>query len=418
MERKAFTNIRSMLGGLARAMNLINPDVEHHHEQTAYFAYAIAEEMGLDVESIHLIIYASLLHDVGSIILEKPASLAEIEQDAEKYAYIGANMLRDLPNFEPIANVIQYCQSSWSELLKVIDNNEDCLECARLSSIIHTADVISSCIRPDVPVLNQVEDVCKVIEMGSGKEFLPEAVDAFLRIKNLEVVWLDAINKPEFLMYFTGVMHEISLDDTVELTKLMSRIIDYRSSFTAMHSAGVAASARELARLAGMSEEDCLKMQIAGNLHDVGKLMVPREILEKPDKLTDEEFNIVKEHPYFTRLILMDIDGFSDIANWAGFHHEKLNGRGYPFHFDADNLDLGSRIMAVADIFSAITEVRPYREGMKKEKAISVLNENAERGDICSKIVGLLTEHYEEVDLARETESREAGKRYFESLEK
>ncbi|MBP3873200.1 MAG: HD domain-containing protein, partial [Lachnospiraceae bacterium] len=78
-------------------------------------------------------------------------------------------------------------------------------------------------------------------------------------------------------------------------------IIDYRSPFTAMHSAGVAASARELARLYGMSEEDCKKMEIAGRLHDVGRLRVPNSILEKPGKLTDDEFDIVKEHPYYTR---------------------------------------------------------------------------------------------------------------------
>ena len=206
------------------------------------------------------------------------------------------------------------------------------------------------------------------------------------------------------------------MEETVKLTRFMSRIIDFRSSFTAMHSAGVAASARELARLVGMTKEECLMMEIAGNLHDVGKLAVPNEILEKPGKLTDEEFNIVKEHPYYTRLILMDVDGFERIANWAGFHHEKLNGNGYPFHLAAEQLDLGARIMAVADIFSAITEVRPYRAGMTREQAVAVLKGNVEAGAICGRVVELLEAHYDEIDNAREMESRKAGQRYFESL--
>ncbi len=70
-------------------------------------------------------------------------------------------------------------------------------------------------------------------------------------------------------------IRQVSLEETVKLTRFMSRIIDFRSAFTAMHSAGVAASARELARLAGMTDEECLMMEIAGNLHDVGKLAVP-----------------------------------------------------------------------------------------------------------------------------------------------
>ena len=159
-------------------------------------------------------------------------------------------------------------------------------------------------------------------------------------------------------------------------------------------------------------------MRIAGDLHDVGKLKVPKAILEKPGRLTDEEFNIIKEHPYNTRLILMGIQNFSKIADWAGFHHEKLNGRGYPFHYDGSYLDTGSRILAVTDIFSAITEKRPYRDSMPKDKVIAVLKENADRGDICKDITALLYDNYDEVDKARYTASEEAGQRYFESFGK
>lgn len=165
-----------------------------------------------------------------------------------------------------------------------------------------------------------------------------------------------------------------------------------------------------------MTDEEVMMMEIAGNLHDIGKLRVPNSILEKPGKLTEEEFNVMKEHTYYTNMILQDMAGFEKIAHWAAYHHEKLNGRGYPFHLKYEDLDQGSRIMAVADIFSAITEVRPYRAGMDKEQAQKVLMENAERGEICSVVVKLLMDHYDEVDAAREQRSREVGKRYYESL--
>lgn len=413
MENKTFTNIRSLLEALAKAMNLINPEVEHHHEQTAYLSYFIARQMNLDIEQIHTVIYAAFLHDVGGAMLDEPTSVIEIESEAEKYAKIGAEMLRDLPYFSDIASVIAYCQTNWQNVLAESSQNKPC---ARLASIVHLADAASLCLNPEKRVLNQVKDICSIIESGKGTYFMPEAVEAFLSLRPYETIWLDAMENPNFLFYFTGDIHQVTLEQTADLTKLMSRIIDYRSSFTAMHSAGVATTAFELARLSGMSEEDCLKMEIAGNLHDLGKLVVPREILEKPGKLTPEEFNVIKEHTYYTRLILMGIDGFENIADWAAYHHEKLNGKGYPFHLSAEHLDLGSRIMAVADIFSAITEVRPYRAGMQKDQVIRILKEDVESGAICGDIVNLLIENYDQIDAERDRKSREAGKRYFENI--
>lgn len=247
-----FTNMRSLLGGLARALNMINPDMEHHHEQTAYLAFATAREMGLTETDVNRVICAALLHDIGSIIIEEKVTILEIESYAEQIASIGANMLRDMPEFKDTADIISYCQSSWSSICERTGNNKNELDKAKLASIIHVADA-ATCLIPDKNVLNQVEGICNVIENGRGTEFFPEAVDAFQRLKKYELIWLDAMNNPNYFMYFTGEIHKVSLDKLIIFTKLMSRIIDYRSSFTAMHSAGVSAVALELAKRSGIS---------------------------------------------------------------------------------------------------------------------------------------------------------------------
>ena len=415
-KQKSFTNLRSLLNALARAMNLINPDMENHHEQTAYLAYLIARELKFSERDVERTICASLLHDIGSIMFEKQCTVAEIEHNAETIAKLGAAMLRDVELMGTIADIIEHCQSSWSECTD--HTTGQCYVGARIASVIHLADTVSLIVQKTQPILNQAKKICDVIEQGKGTEFSEESVEAFLRLSKYEFIWFDLVYNPSFLLeFFTGDIRPLSLEQTVEITKVMSRIIDYRSSFTAMHSAGVAASAVTLARLSGMDEEDCMKMWIAGYLHDVGKLKVPSSILEKPGKLTDEEFNVIKEHPYNTRLILMGVDGFEQIANWAGFHHEKLNGRGYPFHYDRSQLDEEAKMMAVADIFSALTEERPYRAGMKKELVYKIMKENVASEAICGHIVDLLFDHYEEVDEIRYTVSREAGNRYFDSLE-
>ncbi|MCR5825643.1 MAG: HD domain-containing protein [Oscillospiraceae bacterium] len=412
-----FTTIRSLIGALAISMNLINPDMQHHHEQTAYLAFQIGYEMGLRGDDLNNTVYAALLHDVGSVVSPEPESLQVIEAHRHEIAAIGAAMLQDLEHFETVAGIIALNQNSYQENLRLLDGLQCEEVCMDISQAIHLADVVTSLIKPGVPILNQAKHICAAIEQGRNTEFSPKALDAFQRCAGRECLWMDAALNPAFLLFFTGDIRTVSLDETVKLTKLMSRIIDYRSSFTAMHSAGVAASATALAKLVGMSEDECKMMTIAGYLHDVGKLRVPNTILEKPGKLTEEEFNIVKEHTYYTRMILMGIDGFEKIADWAAFHHEKLNGKGYPFHLGADELDTGSRIMAVADIFSAITEVRPYRDGMRRDAALRVMWDNVASGALDGALVRLLEDNYDAVDAARERTSREAGARYFRSLE-
>ena len=276
-----------------------------------------------------------------------------------------------MPEYVKVAGIIRYCQHPWEHAVGSCKTEYE-LNGAMMSGIVHIADTVSTLIRPEERILCQRDRICDYIQSRSGKEFCPQAVEAFLENRNLEVAWLDIAYHPEYLHYFIGDIAEISLEETARLTRLMSRVIDYRSSFTAMHSAGVSAAAVCLDNLANMSEDDCIQMEIAGYLHDLGKIMVPRDILEKPGKLTDEEFYIINEHPYWTRSILLDVKGFDKIANWAGYHHEKLNGRGYPFHFGADMLD--------------------------------------------PDIVALLVDNYELVNCARDEKSKEEGKRYFNLL--
>jgi HD-GYP domain-containing protein (c-di-GMP phosphodiesterase class II) len=415
--KEKFTNMRDLISALGISMNLINPDMQYHHTQTAYLAYQIGYEMGMREENLNNIVYAALLHDIGSVVSPEPQKLEEIEKHRKEIAAIGAQMLRDLEEFSTVADIISINQNSYQENKQILEENRCGETCLDISQAIHLADVVTSLFEYNVPVLNQVKRIRGLVEQGRDTEFSSKVLDAFYRCADREFMWMDVALNPSFLLIFTGKIRSVSLDETVKLTKLMSRIIDYRSSFTAMHSAGVAASARTIARLCGMNSNECKMITIAGYLHDVGKLRVPNSILDKPGSLTDEEFNIVKEHPYYTRWILMNIEGFEQIANWAGYHHEKLNGKGYPFHFDAEWLDTGARIMAIADIFSAITEERPYRGGMGREQAMAVMWSNVDNGTLDRRIVKLLEDHYEEIDAERERESREAGSRYFQSLE-
>jgi HD-GYP domain-containing protein (c-di-GMP phosphodiesterase class II) len=139
-------------------------------------------------------------------------------------------------------------------------------------------------------------------------------------------------------------------------------------------------------------------MIIAGNLHDIGKLVIPGVILEKPGKLTPEEFAVIKSHTYYSYYVINTIGGLQQIAKWAAYHHEKLNGHGYPFHCKEDEIDTGARIMAVADIFTAISEDRPYRKGMNQKEIYATIRKLSDEKALDSRIVELLFDHYAAVD--------------------
>lgn len=131
-------------------------------------------------------------------------------------------------------------------------------------------------------------------------------------------------------------------------------------------------------------------MEIAALLHDIGKLSIPNCILDKNGKLTSEEMRIMRSHTYYTRLILSKIDGFEDITDWASNHHEKLNGKGYPLGLSEEEISLESRIMAICDIYEALTADRPYRQGMSMENAFKIIETMVKSGEICGKTFNLV----------------------------
>jgi len=412
---QAFTYLRDLTRSFAGALDLVSPDVANHHQRVAYLAFRLAEVMELSPARRQLAVHGALLHDVGSVMLEGSITLENVEGNAARLAKSGAELLRLFSRTRQVSEVVERSQTPWQRLGALPKQIQDT---ALIGQIIHLADVATLLLGDGDSVLNRVRPVRECIDGMGRKEFHPRVLEAFHRVCELDYVWLDLLYREDLFPVFLPEDTPVSLDGAVQLTELAGQVIDFRSPFTAMHSAGVAAAAAALAEAAGMGEDECKMMRIAGNLHDLGKLKTPKEILEKPGKLTDAEFNVIKEHAYYTGQLLRDIRGFDQITLWASLHHEKLSGTGYPFRLAGSALPLGSRIMAVADVFSAVTEERPYRKGMDREQTVRVLRENARAGALSEAVTEYLIAHYAEIDAARDKASREAGRRYFASLQR
>jgi HD-GYP domain-containing protein (c-di-GMP phosphodiesterase class II) len=345
---------------------------------------------------------AGLLHDVGAFSLDERLDLIEREPlTVNSHAFRGAKLIENFAPLSAAAKIIRHHHIPWSNGDGKSFKGE---EVSFLSHILHLADRVAVLIDRDQNIIDQVERIKETIAKQRNAVFVPEFVDAFMDISVNEYIWLDTVYRPLLYILPDIVVFdtlELSTEELMELTKIFANIIDFRNPFTANHSTGVANTAQKLAELAGFSATECKMMFIAGNLHDLGKLAVSRAILDKPGKLDEGEHNVIRSHSFYTYRLLQGIKGFETINNWASFHHEKLNGNGYPFHLRGESISLGSRIVAVADIFTAITEDRPYRKGMSLDDAVAVIKAMVEDNSICSYVAAMLMDNLSMIDESR-----------------
>jgi HD-GYP domain-containing protein (c-di-GMP phosphodiesterase class II) len=396
---------------LSDAVDLVSPSLVDHHKQVAYIASCIGEELGLPLEKQKDLILAGALHDIGALSLaERMETLSFDFESFEQHAELGGGLLALFEPLSHLAPIINSHHTFWNNG----KGSQNAGQPVPLEShIIHLADRIAVLINTKTEVLGQVKGICEKTSGQRGKMFKPELVDAFISLSQKEYFWLDIKSSTIYRHLRRKARSKtivMDLDQLNDLAMLFAKIIDFRSSFTATHSSGVSASAVHVAKLCGFSERECRMMKIAGYLHDLGKLAVPREILEKPGSLTPEEFNIIRSHTFHTYRILETVEDFETINTWGAFHHERLNGKGYPFHHFGKDLSLGSRIMCVADVFTAITEDRPYRKGMSDAETINVLKSMAQNGTLDANIVSTLESHFEEINGVRakaQADSRE-----------
>jgi PAS domain-containing protein len=187
------------------------------------------------------------------------------------------------------------------------------------------------------------------------------------------------------------------LEDNLEaMLASLVKAIEAKDPYTAGHSERVMEFSVRIGQALGLSEEDLHVLRMGTLIHDIGKIGVPDSVLTKPDKLTDEEFEIIKRHPVTGFNMIRDIPYFKACAPIVRWHHERLNGRGYPDGLRGDEIPLLVQISTVADMFDAMTSNRAYRRSLGIEVAVSELRKdvknNVVNGDLVELWIGLLRE--------------------------
>ena len=322
------------------------------------------------------LLLAAALHDSGAFSLHERLAIMQFEiRHPGQHAVAGFRLLKSFPHFERAAEIVRFHHLPWgyrrgeqwrgrpvppaSHLLHLADR-VSVLAVDRSGAAGRGGGRAAGRIRVGVDASSRNSSKRsrrRRIVPDSGPRWRPPGDD-------------DLRNDPAF-----GEV-VLSEADFRGLARLFWQIVDFRSPFTATHTSGVAAVAGFLAPLAGVTGAAGRKVAIAAGLHDLGKLAVPSETLEKERPLTPEEVATLRSHPLHGWRILERIAGLEEINKWANFHHERLDGRGYPFQLPAAQMPLESRIVAVADVFTALTEERPYRRGMSGREAAGILGDD------------------------------------------
>lgn len=396
LKRDISVNLGNLLLSLSEIIDIANPSISQHQHRTAFIALEIARYVNSSDQLLENIFTSALLHDLGAISIEEKNEIhGFVTMDYDLHCIRGEILFEQTPWLNPLSKIIRHHHRDWSDWNTPINDPD-----AFASQVILLADFIERSIDKQRYILFQCEDIVERIKGLKDKTVNPELIDVFLDIAKKEEFWLDLVSPQLYLMLldhgpFRNI--EIGLSGISTIAELFRSVIDFKSRFTATHTSGVAACAEKISELFGLTDIEVSLMRIAGNFHDIGKLVIPNSILEKPDKLSSDEFSLIRCHTYYTYYVLNSIGGLQPIAKWAAYHHEKLDGSGYPFHCKAHEIDTGARIMAVADIFTAIAEDRPYRIGMGKDDIYRVLKSQVDHNFIDARFVHLLFDNYETI---------------------
>jgi putative nucleotidyltransferase with HDIG domain len=420
--------VSELISALSYALDLTEGRPMGHSARSCLIGMRIAQAIGLPVEAQADLYYTLLMKDAGCSsnssrlfhILNADEIRAKRDVKTTDWTKVGWESLQYAVTH--VATGSPLPKRIWTLLQVAVTQQKDSCElvkirCERGSEIakklgfsnavasgIHSLDehwngrgYPDGLCKMEIPLFSNIANLSQTLEVffsnygsqgaleaatrRSGRWFNPELVRAAKGLADTGMLFsgLAEHDLLEKVLAIEPVHRQLTAnDETIDnICFAFADVIDAKSPFTYRHSNGVADAALEIAEWFGMSDQQKRELRRAALLHDIGKLSVSNDILEKPGKLTNEEWQVVRNHPYYTYEILRRIPAFESISVDAAAHHERLDGKGYWLGLTAEELPLRSRILAVADVFDALRAKRPYRDSLPLEKVFSIMREDA-----------------------------------------
>jgi len=407
-----------LIGALSYALDITEGESPGHAVRSCLIGMRIADELGLGAEARSDLFYALLLKDAGcSANSARMAALFAADDHEAKRTSKRVDWARPFSAFAWSLRTVApggSLRARADRLLAIRDEGEvtrslmqaRCDRGAEIARMLGFSEATAEAIRAldehwdgrgqprglqgtEIPLAARVLCLAQTVEIfhaaggvgaayrvaakRAGHWFDPALVDALRALRADKGFWaslaepdLSGVEPPDRVL----VADENRLD---RIAEAFAGVIDAKSPWTRQHSDRACAIATGIAGMLGLEAATVRDLRRAARLHDIGKLAISNRILDRPGRLTDEEYATIRQHPVITHRILERVPGFSELAPVASAHHERLDGSGYPSGLSASELTTPMRVLAVADVYEALTAERPYRPAWSSDRALEFI---------------------------------------------
>lgn len=375
-----------------------------HAQRVCYIATALAGALGLDPATRGGVFFGSLLHDIGvtpaganlcrvagvdegAIFGSAPLRVRDedradlvfadrelVQEALARHCVLGAETVRALELPEEAASAVAAHHEFWDGkgYPEGLEGEAIPIE----GRIVAVADAAEVLIAEQFNSLVARRHFHSSIALYSGGQLDPRIVTLLLELAKSDEFWLGLYSE-DLAATLTALCGSAdtrkSRKRVLRFAEVFADLSDAKGDHTVGHARRTAESAERLANALGLDSGHVEMIRIGGLLHDVGLLGVPARVMTKPDILSVTEMHLMRQHPTNSELILQELPGFEEVAIWISRHHERPDGKGYPEMLAGDDIPLESRILAIADVFAALTSDRPHRGAMADKDAKLVL---------------------------------------------
>jgi HD-GYP domain-containing protein (c-di-GMP phosphodiesterase class II) len=423
-ERPTAILLSEVIGAFSYALDLTEGEPPGHAQRSCMIGMRLAQELRMNAETRSDLFYALLLKDAGCTAnAARMAALFGADDHELKRTAKRTDWARKLPAFVWSVRSVAPTETprvKLERLLAIKDEGEvtrslmqaRCDRGAEIARMIGLTDATAEAIRAldehwdghgqprwllreQIPLLGRilclaqtveifhakggVDDAYAVATRRSGTWFDPDLVTALGAFRRDTAFWA-SLAEPDLTAWEPeDQVITVDADHLLRIATAFAAIVDAKSPWTYFHSDRTSLIATNMGAALGLGTEELGDLRRMALLHDIGKLAVSNRILDKPAELTAAEYARVKEHPLFTRWVLERVSCFEELAPLAAAHHERLDGSGYPSGLGADDLTVPMRVLAMADVYEALTAARPYRPALDEDEALETIRRDVPR---------------------------------------
>lgn len=390
IEYTNYIDNKGMIGIIRRTCNYVDARLVDHGFRVARMVSRLLERMGTcDTATARDISILAMFHDIGAYKTEEINRMLEFEtcnvQEHSVYGYLFIKYFTPLTRLAP---AVLFHHTPWCILENMEEVSEENKTVAQLLNITDRADVFMEKEGGSFP------DFLRQMQTDGGKKYCPRIAKLLMGADFAETMPIQEEGEEEFWERIWN--YPFTREEIQKYLNMVIYTIDFRSRHTVTHTMTTTSISYELAKRMGVTGQDLSDIYFGALLHDLGKIGIPVEILEFPGKLSPQAMRIMRTHVELTgRILGQDVE--EKIRKIALRHHEKLDGSGYPKGIPGAELTMGERIVAVADIVSALAGTRSYKEAFPKERILSIMETMKADGLIDRDAVDKIASDFDEI---------------------